>query len=427
MFDLFAGVALALVGSVAVMALQSRFQGQERRLIWLAYWANVGAAFAMLLITEFYYGGGDLLNYRRGGLQIAELLRQDFGTWFPEVIGLYFQQEYTLFANRYMAGSSTGSMFAASGLLLFFFLDSFYAACVFIGILSFSGQLAIYVGLRDYFTGAYHRRLLIATLLIPSVVYWSAGVLKESVAVAGMGWIFLAVIRFVYKRFRFSHLVLLVAGIVLTMFTKAYIIIALVVGTGALYYWHRSRSTPGESALVAKPIYLVLALAVAVGGFVVIGELFPRFALENVAEEAGSLQGTAVEGGSDFDIGDAEERSLAGQLTFAPMALVTALFRPFIFEAHNVMAAINALETTIILVVFIKIIRARPIKTTLRMIMSSPALMFCLAFVCVFGVGVGLTTTNAGTLSRYRMPMMPFYAALLLALLPIKTTRRRRR
>jgi hypothetical protein len=30
------------------------------------------------------------------------------------------------------------------------------------------------------------------------------------------------------------------------------------------------------------------------------------------------------------------------------------------------------------------------------------------------GVGVGLATTNLGTLTRYRMPMMAFYAAFLI-------------
>jgi hypothetical protein len=33
--------------------------------------------------------------------------------------------------------------------------------------------------------------------------------------------------------------------------------------------------------------------------------------------------------------------------------------------------------------------------------------------VLLFGMAVGLTTTNLGTLSRYRMPLVPFFAALL--------------
>jgi hypothetical protein len=37
--------------------------------------------------------------------------------------------------------------------------------------------------------------------------------------------------------------------------------------------------------------------------------------------------------------------------------------------------------------------------------------------VLLFGTGVGLATTNLGTLMRYRMPLIPFFAMLLVALL----------
>jgi len=36
--------------------------------------------------------------------------------------------------------------------------------------------------------------------------------------------------------------------------------------------------------------------------------------------------------------------------------------------------------------------------------------------VGTFSVAVGLATTNLGTLSRYRMPMMPFYVTFILLL-----------
>ena len=45
---------------------------------------------------------------------------------------------------------------------------------------------------------------------------------------------------------------------------------------------------------------------------------------------------------------------------------------------------------------------------------NSPVLMFCATFVVTLGIAVGLATTNLGTLSRYRMPLVPFFATLLL-------------
>ena len=47
---------------------------------------------------------------------------------------------------------------------------------------------------------------------------------------------------------------------------------------------------------------------------------------------------------------------------------------------------------------------------------KTPFLVFCLVFVITFGLAVGLASTNLGTLSRYRAPLLPFFAVLLLVL-----------
>jgi hypothetical protein len=49
-----------------------------------------------------------------------------------------------------------------------------------------------------------------------------------------------------------------------------------------------------------------------------------------------------------------------------------------------------------------------------RTLTSSSPLMFCAAFTLTLGVAVGLATTNLGTLSRYRMPLVPFFVAMVL-------------
>jgi hypothetical protein len=48
--------------------------------------------------------------------------------------------------------------------------------------------------------------------------------------------------------------------------------------------------------------------------------------------------------------------------------------------------------------------------------MEDPFLVFCVVFVIAFGIAVGLTSTNLGTLSRYRSPLLPFFVVLLLVL-----------
>ena len=75
----------------------------------------------------------------------------------------------------------------------------------------------------------------------------------------------------------------------------------------------------------------------------------------------------------------------------------------------------SGLEITVLLVLLVRAIR-RSGGSLVRAILQTPVLLFSLVFVIVFGVAVGLVTTNMGTLSRYRLPLMPFYVTLVLAL-----------
>ena len=129
-----------------------------------------------------------------------------------------------------------------------------------------------------------------------------------------------------------------------------------------------------------------------------------------------------VEGDSNFSLEGAlgrdstENTSALAQLALAPLALGTALYRPFLFEARKAMQALNALETTWVLIVTIQVLRRYGLARSVARILASPGLMFCFVFTLILAVGTGLASSNLGALSRYRAPMMPFFAVLLLIL-----------
>lgn len=413
------GLTLTVIGlgAFAVVALQFRFARFERPYMWACFFGHVVSSFALVLLTRHYFGGGDMFTYEAMGQWLREQMTDGSRQYVPEVIRLLLQQD-SIYADLPFGGGATGSMSAITGLLLLMLGGSFAATNVTISIAAFFGQLAIYSAFRACFAPAFHRRILIATLLIPSVIFWSSGTLKESVALAGLGWMVLGAIRFAHKQLGVAHLMGFVVGTVLVALVKPYILPPFFISAGVAYYWRRAQVSGRSLVPTIKPLHLILAATLAIGGVLVVGELFPQFAIENLADEAARRQevGQRVDGGSNYEMGNPSERSLAGQLVYAPWALVSALLRPFVFEARNLMSFVNALETTAFLVLAVGAFRLRRSGSVLRVFLSSPTLLFCAAFTVAFGVGVGLGTTNMGTLSRYRMPMVPFYATILLLL-----------
>lgn len=208
------------------------------------------------------------------------------------------------------------------------------------------------------------------------------------------------------------YLPAIVFGVLLIAYTKPYILIAGLVAMAALDVLRRLNRSRN---VLAVPVLVVFGLVLTAGIVIALGELFERFAVDNLVDEAARLQGSSrtTTGGTDYSLGDPSERTLLGQLAFAPLALATALFRPFFFEVRGALPLLNAMETLVFALLFIRWL-AQERSKVLKSLISEPWLGFSAAFTLVLGLGVGLSTTNLGTLSRYRMPLVPFFLLVLL-------------
>jgi hypothetical protein len=306
--------------------------------------------------------------------------------------------------------------------LLFPLGDSFVAAATLIGVGAYVSKWCLVRAFGGGYSGGDREAMLTALLLSPSGVVWSCGLLKEPLVMIFMGPFLLGLKGLIDGR-KLTRSVVLIAGATVGMaLLKPYIVACLVLAATAWIIWARVIQPGG---LLVKPVYLVVAALVAILGLTATAQAFPQLSFENVGESMARQRRYASkdEGGSNFyleaqdtDVDAAENKSLTGQVALIPIALVTALFRPFIFEARKAMQLLNALEMTWLLALFASAWRRNGATGTARRILADPVLMFSVVFTVTLAVGTGLSTANLGTLSRYRAPMMPFFLLLLLVL-----------
>jgi hypothetical protein len=111
-----------------------------------------------------------------------------------------------------------------------------------------------------------------------------------------------------------------------------------------------------------------------------------------------------VEGGSEFT--PTPITSLAG----VPMAVITVLFRPFPWEAHNLKLFFQGLEGVFLLTLTVA---AWPrLRGIPRFVRRNPYVLFVMVYSSAFIVafsGFG----NFGVLARQRVLMLPFFLVLL--------------
>lgn len=420
--------AFVLAFGVGVhLAVRRLHSVAEGRLLDLGLIVHVVAGFAQILIYRYYYAGGDELAYHLFASRVADGLRYDFANIFPQTIDVALHREHHIPFDL-MGGGSTGTMQMIAAWLLFGLGNSLFAVTTVIAIGSYVSKVTLYHALRAEFGAQENKRVLMACMFVPTAVFWTAALLKEPMVMVFFGPTLLGIRWLIDGRRLLLAVVIVAIGAVGMSLLKPYVVLAAGAGTGVWVAWARVLRNRGS--IVMKPGYLAAGIGLIVGGYSVAQQFFPQLKESGIGQSmaqqrrasAGERGGSnyALEEG-DFDAESTEGTSMAAQVALAPLALVTALFRPFLVEARNAMQALNALETTWLLMLTLQVFNRNGLQRLVQRVMSSPGLMMCLTFTLVLGLGTGLASANLGALSRYRAPMLPFFVLMLLHLRDVRT------
>jgi hypothetical protein len=200
----------------------------------------------------------------------------------------------------------------------------------------------------------------------------------------------------------------------LVAIVKVYILVAFM---PALALWILfSYSQKIQSGFLRNTIKVVILLG-TVGSMSLfapqLSESLGNYSVENIAKTSTITReyvyGVSGDEGSGYDIGDVDP-SLAGMAKKLPISVLTTLYRPFLWEARKPIVLANAIEAFLFLLITLKVLFTIGIARVWKTISSDANIQFFLIFTLIFAFGVGLSSGNFGTLSRYRIPCLPFYA-----------------
>lgn len=402
-----------------LVQLGAALSRQERVLVGVCYAAHMLSAVAQVWLHESYYEGtGDMLTYFRAGAMLSRLLEIDFARWLPELVRLAAHVEHDIPFPVVGSGSSSGTMGALSTVLVYLFGLSPTLICLVVSTSSALSQVFMHRTARTMFPESMHLPVATGMLLVPSVIFWSSAFTKEAIAFP-----FLALLLHggaaIAKRSWLRGVATLAMGAGGVGLVKPYILVPFILAAAAAAYAAKNaRAGQGKGP---SWLYGLGAMAIIVVGLAAISAIFPDFSPQALSDKTAQNQASYIKmdaiglGGSNIDLDEFEDRSLGAQLKLVPLAAVNSLLRPFLFEARSSVLFAAAIESTIILVLMLRLFRGGG-RLALRRLLSSPPLAFSAVFVVTFGIAVGLNTLNLGTLSRYRIPMMPFFVVLLVGL-----------
>lgn len=377
----------------------------------------------------YYYGTGDTIFYFRRAVLLTDIIKNDFGVGLKVLFSnpsVYDFETNDIFLRLKARDTSTFLLVKIASIFNLFCFNSFLSVAIFFSFFSYIG---IWKGFETFLNifPDYKKEVAISFLFIPSVFFWGSGLFKDCLT---FGFLGLLIHSFYFIFIKAKNIpvntVFMIISIYIIGMVKGYILMALL---PAVVLWifmiYRNKIKSQIIRTLATPFFL--ALTVLAGAFILtsLASTFKKFSIENVQDRAEDMQRwhtyrveTIKKGeGSSYNLGSVEFTA-AGVAKKIPAAINVALFRPYIWEVSNPLALISAFESLVLLYLTLLFLRSlyKNFRETIGFLQDNPSLIFMLVFSLIFAFSVGFTSYNFGALSRYRIPVLPFYSSFILIL-----------
>jgi hypothetical protein len=393
----------------------------NRKYFFPALFVKIIGALAVGIVYQFYYSGGDTFHYHTNG---SRLIWEAFLDSPEQGIQL-FLNDGTAHANIYKYSSKITffgdpNSFTIVKIAAFFDLftfSSYSGTAVLFAVLCFAGMWMFFLTFYEQYPQL-HRWLAIAAFFIPSVFFWGSGLLKDTITLGCLGIATYQSYRiFIKKKFSILNIFLLVLSLYGLYSVKIYILLTFL---PAAIVWVFLANLDAVRSPVLKimlaPFTIICAVGLGYYAMVKAGEDNAKYSLENVAMTAKRTAYdiryyTGRDAGSGYSLGELDG-TLGSMLRLAPQAINVSLYRPYLWEVKNPLMLLSAMESTGLLLLTIYIIAKK--RTRLLTAASNPNLLFALIFSISFAFAVGISTYNFGTLTRYKIPLLPFFLVAII-------------
>jgi hypothetical protein len=374
------------------------------------------------MIYAYYYKWGDTYNYFFHSRVINSAFEESPIKWFNLLFRIpdRFDSEYYEYIRNLEwytdpASYTVGAIAAIFGIFTF---STYLPTAALFAALSFTGTWALFRTFVKVYPELL-RPIAIATLFIPSVFVWGSGIFKDTICMFGIGWLTYGTFRMLIEgNFKSRNIILTISSFLLIAFVKIYILIAYFPAmlTWAFFKYMNKITNASVRFLVR---YLLLALIIG-GTGVGLQELskgLGKYSIDKLATTS-QLNRKYIfyisgEEGSAYSLGDIDP-TLGGMLAKFPQAVNVTFFRPYLWEIKKPIVVLSAIEAIISLFVTLKIIFGLGLKKIIDTIRKEATVQFSLIFAIIFAFAVGISSYNFGTLSRYKIPSMPFLALAMI-------------
>jgi len=288
--------------------------------------------------------------------------------------------------------------------LRIFSLGNYYVHVVFVCFLSLTGIIAVVkVFSREFPLKSLE--IFAVFLLLPSVLFWGSGLLKDSLVIFSLGLVLYWFDKFLYSgQVKINQLVLLILSLFLLLISKFHVFVLIL---PLLTAWWICAKTG------YKPYWVFISSTISFFMLIVlISFLAPNWNMAaRLAQKQQAFFNLATEttAGSFISIPVLEPNFISFILN-APAGFLFCLTRPFITDGGSVLILISAIENLLILLFCVYAL----FKFRFKLIQNKIMPWLCIFYTITFFVLIGVVTPVLGAIVRYKAQALPFLVVFFL-------------
>jgi hypothetical protein len=429
--DFFAAPICFIVLLMIMSVILHKYEDEKLKKLFLrAFYFKMAMTLAYTSVISFYYGGeGDTEMYYFCTQDLHKAVMDNTDNFLKvyttKVINVktplmdYFIYDGYPYPTFEFMHSSSNFMVPKLGLPFALIFNKSYLCMAFcFSFFSLGGAIRLFKLFYHYFP-QYYREIAFAALFLPSAGFWSSGFLKDAICFGSVGYLTYGMFNIFMRRKKIAaSLIWITVSVIFLYFIKVYILLAL---SPAIVLWLFSEfNKVVENKTLRRIMAIITFTAGAITAIVLINattsdENMKNYQLDTFVETSNYQRGL-YEGfsqkyeGSYFNLGS------TNPVLLFPLGVIATFFRPFLWETTSPVVLLSALEALLFFGFTFTYMLKKGFFYFFRSAFNYPVLIMCLVFSLLFAAAVGTTAINFGSLSRYKIPCLPFYLTMLLVL-----------
>jgi hypothetical protein len=429
--DVIVAPVFIIILLMAMSMVVRKYQDDKIKALFLkAFYFKMFMTIAYTSVMTFYYGGsGDTEMYYFCTLDLHKAVMDNTDNFYKiyttKVINVktslmdYFIYDGYPYPNFEFMHSASNFMVPKLGLpFALIFNKSYLCMALAFSFFALGGAVRLFKLFYHYFP-RYYREIAFATLFLPSATFWSSGFLKDAICFGSVGYLTYGMFNIFIKKTKIaSSLIWVTISVIFLFYIKVYILLAI---APSIVLWLFSEFNKVVENKVLRRVMAVITFTAGTGtallliNYTTSDESMKSFQLDTLVETS-NFQRSIYEGfsqqfeGSYFNLGS------DNPVLLFPLGVVATLFRPFLWETSSPIVMLSAIEALMFFSFTFMFMIKKGFFTFFSAAFKYPIFIMCLIFTFLFAAAVGSTATNFGSLSRYKIPCLPFYLSMILIL-----------